>query len=92
LKVRLTLLAAAEIDAAAAYLLAESPRAAAAVRSAIEAAIDSLADLPARGRQGKLQGTRELVVRRSAYLAVYSVEADEVIVLRVRHSSQSPLT
>jgi addiction module RelE/StbE family toxin len=40
------------------------------------------------GRTGRMPGTRELVIGKSPYIAVYTVEADIVIVHHVFHTSQ----
>lgn len=90
MRVRLTKPAKAELDVAMAYLERQSPRAADAAQLAVDRTIDSLADFPNRGRQGALAGTRELVVRGAPYVLVYVVGDDEVLVLRIRHTSQDP--
>ena len=44
---------------------------------------------PESGREGRVVGTRELVVSRFPYLVVYILREDnEVIVQRVLHTSQ----
>jgi toxin ParE1/3/4 len=40
------------------------------------------------GRPGRMPGTRELVIGKSRYIAVYTVEANTVIVHHVFHTSQ----
>ncbi|UFP94457.1 type II toxin-antitoxin system RelE/ParE family toxin [Gloeobacter morelensis] len=49
----------------------------------IQTTINKLADFPRIGRPGRLSGTRELVVLRTAYLVVYCVIEDVVAILRV---------
>jgi toxin ParE1/3/4 len=80
--------ARAEFAAAVDYLLDENPRAAERINAAIERAIGSLADMPGRGRNGRIDGTRELIVRGAPYLVVYSVGQVAVTVLSIRHTSR----
>jgi toxin ParE1/3/4 len=54
----------------------------------IRAQIERLAQFPAYGRRGRKVGTRELVLRRYPYLAIYRVEDERMIILRVQHSSR----
>ena len=86
--VQLTTKAKAELDSAIAFVRRDSTRAAATLRSRVEDAIGSLAQLPNRGRSGRVAGTRELLVRGTPYILVYSTSADRVLVLSVRHTSQ----
>jgi addiction module RelE/StbE family toxin len=51
----------------------------------IRAQIERLAQCPAYGRTGRKVGTRELVLRRYPYIAVYRVEGDAVMIIRVHH-------
>ena len=80
--------AKAELASALAYLRQESPEAADRIGAAIKRTIDTLVDLPNRGRHGRIEGTRELVVRGAPYVVVYSVRQDTVIVLSVRRTSR----
>lgn len=74
-----------------AFLASESPNAAARTVRLLEAAIESLADLPQRGRPAS-PDIRELVVPfgRSAYILRYALisEAETVVVLRLWHSRE----
>jgi addiction module RelE/StbE family toxin len=56
----------------------------------IRAQIDRLARYPAYGRPGRKAGTRELVLRRYPYIAVYRVDGDAVVIIRVQHTSRRP--
>ena len=88
--VQLSTRAKAEFNSALAFLLEESERAAEDLRQRIEAAVDSLKDLPNRGRPGHMAGTRELLVRKTPYVVVYLVEDQIVRVIRIRHTRQDP--
>ena len=52
--------------------------------------VDQLAANPELGRGGRKQGTRELVISRTPFIAVYRVrpKAKRIEVLRLLHSSQ----
>jgi len=56
------------------YIEADSPRAAAAVDDRIEAQVDRLIVTPEIGRGGRVPGTRELVINRTPYIAVYRID------------------
>ncbi len=56
----------------------------------IRAQIERLGQYPAYGRPGRKAGTRELVLRRYPYLAIYRVEEARLIVIRVQHTSRHP--
>lgn len=88
--VRISRPAAVELRYAVAFIQRESPRAASKVQLAVERTIDSLAVFPNRGRQGKLKGTREIVVRGAPYVVAYTATDDMVTVLRIRHTRQDP--
>jgi toxin ParE1/3/4 len=79
-----------ELEAAFEYLNTRNPRAARSVRSALRSAMLSLLRLPGRGRPGRVEGTRELVVRGAPYVLVYLVRNGAVFIVRIRHTSQDP--
>jgi addiction module RelE/StbE family toxin len=80
--------ALADRDAIFDYIEADSPRAAAAVDARIREQVETLARFPQSGRQGRIQGTRELVISRSPYIVAYRVTGNTVQVLRVLHGSR----
>ena len=43
---------------------------------------------PNRGRLGKKEGTRELVMSPSPYVVVYTVRGDAIYVVRILHGAQ----
>ena len=71
-----------------AYLAARIPNAALAMGDAIDAAVVRLALHPYSARQGRVAGTRELVVPRTPYLIVYRIEQAAVVILRMLHGAQ----
>jgi addiction module RelE/StbE family toxin len=70
------------------YIEAENPRAAVQVDGRIAAAVRRLVEFPQRGRPGRIQGTRELVIPRTPYIAAYVVEGNAIRILRVLHGAQ----
>jgi toxin ParE1/3/4 len=70
------------------HIEAESPRAAVHVDEQIADAAPAPAPLPDSGRPGRIDGTRELVIPRTPYVAAYLVDADTVRILRVLHRAQ----
>jgi toxin ParE1/3/4 len=71
-----------------AYIARRSPSNAHSVLTRIRRAINRLAPFPQSGRVGRLDGTRELVVSGLPYIAIYEVQDERVVVLRVMHTSQ----
>ena len=53
-------------------------------------AVNSVIDMPAKTRAGRLSGTRELVLQDLPYIVPYRVVKDEVQILRVFHTAQQP--
>jgi toxin ParE1/3/4 len=72
------------------YARQSSPAHAYEVLADIRAQIDRLALYPAYGRPGRKPGTRELVLRRYPYIAVYRAEGERVVIIRVQHTSRHP--
>jgi toxin ParE1/3/4 len=80
--------ALADIRLIVTHISEENPFAARRVARELLLAGDSLAVFPRRGRQGRVPGTRELVVA-APYIIVYEVaEPDRVTILRVWHGAQ----
>lgn len=51
-------------------------------------AVQSLLAMPYRGRDGRHENTRELVVPRLPYLVVYQISGERLILLNVLHGAQ----
>jgi toxin ParE1/3/4 len=69
------------------YIAERSPAAARALKNLIEAAPLSAAIDPYLYRNGRIPGTREIVVHPN-YIVVYAVMTDRIDVLNVLHSRQ----
>jgi toxin ParE1/3/4 len=70
------------------FIEQDDPRAAIAVDERIATQVLLLMQFPEGGRPGRIEGTRELVIRRTPYIVAYRVERDGVRILRVLHSAQ----
>ena len=70
------------------YIAADNPTAAARVDEEIERQTDLLAQFPNMGREGRVNGTRELVINRSPYIVVYRVKKDRIEIIRLLHGAQ----
>lgn len=69
------------------YISDDNPDAAQALKDEIEAKVSRLPDHSQLYRAGRVDGTREMVVRRN-YIVVYMEDASAVTVLRVLHAAQ----
>jgi addiction module RelE/StbE family toxin len=80
--------AQADRDAIFDYIEADSPQAAITVDDRIRVQVEGLVRFPESGRPGRVEGTRELVIDRTPYIAAYRVASDTVRILRVLHGAQ----
>ena len=69
------------------YISDDNPEAALALMEEIQGKVAQLPAHPKRCRLGRVDGTRELVVRPN-YIVVYAETAATVTVLRVLHAAQ----
>jgi addiction module RelE/StbE family toxin len=67
---------------------ADNPRAAVDMDDRIQTRVEGLARFPEMGRPGRIEGTRELVIARTPYIAAYRIVGDTVRILRVLHGAQ----
>jgi toxin ParE1/3/4 len=69
-------------------LESRDPGAAVDMDKAIQVAVHNLRNFPNMGRQGRVDGTRELVVVGTPFIVAYVVLPDRVQLLRVLHAAQ----
>ena len=50
--------------------------------------IEELIKFPKIGRPGRINGTRELIIQRTPYIAVYRIAGKTLRILRVLHGAQ----
>jgi toxin ParE1/3/4 len=70
------------------YIAEEDPQAASKIADRFDRAISKLATMPSLGRQGRIFGTRELVINATSYIVVYRVRDNRIEILRVLHGRQ----
>jgi addiction module RelE/StbE family toxin len=70
------------------YIETDRPQAAISVDDRIEGRVKGLLQFPEMGRRGRIEGTRELVINRTPYIAAYRIIGDTVRILRVLHGAQ----
>ncbi|MCX4151760.1 MULTISPECIES: type II toxin-antitoxin system RelE/ParE family toxin [Paraburkholderia] len=75
-------------DAIFDYIEEDSPHAAVVVDDRIRVQVKQLLQFPDTGRPGRVEGTRELVISRTPYIAAYRIAGDTVRILRVLHGAQ----
>ena len=80
-------LAVSDLMAIIDYISDDNPKAAQALKEDIENKVSRLRDNPRLYRVGRVDGTREMVVR-SNYLVVYAEDPHTVTILRVLHAAQ----
>ncbi|MGJ5207619.1 type II toxin-antitoxin system RelE/ParE family toxin [Bradyrhizobium sp. HKCCYLR20261] len=87
-KIRWTRRALSRLDQIGAYIAQDSPAAAARVVALIVLGVDSLAEHPAKGRPGRIAGTRELVMTDLPYIVAYRLTPRSVEILAIVHAAQ----
>ncbi len=88
MQVRWTPAAADDLENIANYLFEKTPENAARLIRDIYGAPAILQKFPNRGRAGKKEGTRELLMPTLPYVIVYHVRANIVHIVRILHGSQ----
>ena len=86
--VRFSYKAQADIQSIYDYIAARNPTAAGSVVRTIELSTRRLAQFPLSGRAGAVETTRELVISRLPYIAIYRVSGSTVEIIGVFHSAQ----
>jgi addiction module RelE/StbE family toxin len=70
------------------YIARDNPTAATRIANTLLAAVERLAELPNRGRPGRVAGTRELIVPGTPYVIPYRLREDRLEVIAVFHGRQ----
>lgn len=71
------------------HIAKDDPTLAARIGTEIFTMVEALRDFPHRGRPGRVDGTRELVLPGLPWIAVYTVTDSTIIVLRLLHGAQA---
>lgn len=80
--------AVADLERIADYLFENVPERAEDLVRALYNGPSALLKFPQRGRPGKKQGTRELVLAPLPYIIVYTIGDDVIHVARILHGAQ----
>lgn len=70
------------------YIAMDDPLAAISQDEEIEQQISLLATQPEMGRIGRVNGTRELVISRTPFIAIYRIVGQRIEILRFLHGAQ----
>jgi len=90
MKVRHTRRSRADLTAILSYLDDRSPLGTRNVKLALKKAIELIGEYPNVGRLSGEQDTRVLPVGRYPYLIYWDVEADQVLIVHIRHAARKP--
>jgi len=88
MQVRWTTPARVQLVRAFEYIAEENRRAAARTAEQIWESTQLLARHPMAGREGRVAGTRELVISGTPFIVAYQVKKKEVRILAVLHAAQ----
>ena len=89
MRIRWTRAAAEDLEHIKDYLTEHSPRLAQSTVLELYETIRSLKTSPRRGRLGREEGTRELVLSRLPYIVAYRIKEPAVEVLHIFHGAQN---
>jgi toxin ParE1/3/4 len=90
MKVRYTLRAFAERERIFEYLEARNPKAARAVVGLIKLRIEGLGEQPHKGCRTNKPGIYTLWIAPYRYRVFYRIDDDEVVIVKIRHTSRRP--
>ncbi|MGB2645642.1 MAG: type II toxin-antitoxin system RelE/ParE family toxin [Candidatus Acidiferrum sp.] len=88
MRVRWTTPAREQLAYAFEYIAEENRRAAARIADQIWENAQLLGRHPMAGREGRVAGTRELVISGTPFVVAYRIERNEVWILAVLHSAR----
>lgn len=71
------------------YIAEENPHAAKRLLAEIQERVVLLQDNPQLGRVGRVDGTRELVLKGTHYILPYRVKAQQIQILAVFHTARA---
>jgi len=88
MRVRWTLRALQDLEDQCAYIAQNDPEFAAQQGFDVFRRVEALGEFPYRGRPGRDEGTRELPLAGTPWIAVYEVDSEGVLILRLWHGAQ----
>jgi toxin ParE1/3/4 len=90
MRLRYTARAAAQIDAALAYIASKSPKGARNVGARLSALFALLQERPLAGHRTTNPKVRRIALTPYPYLIDYHTTSTEIIILRFRHAARRP--
>lgn len=88
MKIAWTRLALNDLDHVRNYIASDKPAAAEDVIEAIARAVETLPAYPNLGRNGRVRGTKELVVVGTPFVIPYRIKKDRFEILAILHSAR----
>jgi toxin ParE1/3/4 len=88
MKIVWTKQAIADLNYAYDYVSERSSESAENIIERIEKSLQALSDFPEMGRQGRVAGTRELVVAKTPFILPYRVHKNRIEILGVIHGNR----
>ena len=88
MRVRWTTDAADDLERICDYIAQSRPDSARRVAQSVIERIDTLETFPHLGRLGRVHGTREIAFPPLPFVAVYEVEEEQIVALRILHGAQ----
>jgi addiction module RelE/StbE family toxin len=88
-RLRFTRRALRHLGEVRAYVAVHNPAAANELVARIARAIDALLEHPERGRPGRVETTRELVVGGTPYIVAYRIRGETIDVLAILHGARA---
>ncbi len=78
-----------QLDQARDYIaLSNSQEIADRIAMRIVATIQQLNAFPMSGRSGRVQGTRELIISETPFIAAYAIDLDRIVILAIYHGAR----
>ncbi len=88
MKIKLTKLAAQDLQSTKDYISQDKPNAAIAVINRVIEAIENIVTFPSMGRTGRIPHTKELVVSGTPLIIVYQIKQDTLYIVRIIHTAR----
>ncbi len=88
MKIDWTPLAICHLQSTHDYIARDSSAAAEKVIGQIFTAAERLADFPGMGREGRIEGTRELIIPGASFIVAHRDRRNELQILAVLHASR----
>jgi toxin ParE1/3/4 len=87
LRIRWSVQASKHLEASYDYVFTDNPTATEKQLEAIKRAIEQLRDFPEMGRPGRIDGTRELIIQGTPYIAAYRIKRSSLTILALLHGA-----